>query len=132
MDVSVSNKIHGSKYTFGIKISMPDKRMNIPPTVQLIMLPKTMMVNIPKHMTNSVFTSLLLKLKTEGPGLKPAMLSVAKIKKTAAIFPGIPRLNTGIRLAPDTAELAAYVAAIPSGKPVPNFSGWCDSFLATE
>ena len=48
------------------------------------------------------------------------MVSAESIRNTAAAFPGIPRDKTGIRFAPETEELAASVAAIPSGAPSPN------------
>ena len=80
-------------------------------------------VNRPKAMTSSGFTSAVEKRKTEGPGLKPPMLSAARIRKTAPTLPGMPSDSTGIRLAPETELFAASVAATPSGVPLPNGTG---------
>ena len=68
-------------------------------------------------------------LKTEGPGLKLPIESMARIRKTAAAFPGMPSDKTGIKFAPETALFAASVAAIPSGAPSPNFGSFA-SFCA--
>ena len=79
-----------------------------------------MAVKMPKATTISPFTPSAGRRKTAGPGLKPPMLSIARIRNTAAALPGMPSERTGIRLAPETAEFAASVAATPSGAPVPN------------
>ena len=72
---------------------------------------------MPNAMTNSGLMLPCVKRNTDGPGLKPPMVSVARMRKTAAALPGIPNDKTGIRLAPETDEFAASVAAIPSGAP---------------
>ena len=80
-----------------------------------------MSVKSPKAITISGLVPLDGSLKTPGLGFRPLIESIARIRNTAAALPGMPSDRTGIRLAPDTAELAASVAATPCGTPVPNF-----------
>jgi len=86
------------------------------------------MVNKPNAITSSGFILPSESLNTEGPGLNPLIESAASIRNTAAAFPGIPKDKTGIRMAPDTDEFAASVAAIPSGAPSPNGTSIADFF----
>lgn len=123
IEVSVSRRTTGSNTCLGIRIMKPRLRMNSPPTVQLRKLAMLMMVNRPNAIISSGFTEVSESRNTDGPGLNPPILSVARIRKTAATLPGIPRLRTGIRLAPATALFAVSVAAIPRGIPGPKFSG---------
>ena len=95
-------------------------RMNTPPMVQLHRFAMTIQVNKPNTATSSGFTESVVKRKTLGPGLSPPKDSAAKIRKTAAALPGMPSESTGMRLAPETDEFAASVAATPSGTPSPN------------
>jgi hypothetical protein len=46
------------------------------------------------------------------------------------MLPGMPRLSSGIRLAPTTAELALSVAAMPCRLPLPKLSGSREACLA--
>ena len=97
-------------------------RMNKPPTVQLAMLATNIDVKMPNAITSSKLTPSAGTLNTDGPGLNPPMLSMARIRKTAAALPGMPNERTGMRFAPETDEFAASVAATPSGIPSPNFA----------
>ena len=74
---------------------------------------------MPNAITISPFTPSLGTRNTEGPGFNPSTVSIANMRKMAAALPGIPKDSTGIKFAPETAELAASVDATPSIAPSP-------------
>ena len=66
---------------------------------------------------------------SSGPGLRP-WATKAPNKIAVTLSPGMPNVNKGTRVGPLTALFAASGAAMPSNSPFPNFSGFCELFLA--
>ena len=63
------------------------------------------------------------------PGFKPFIIRAESIMATVP-SPGMPKVKSGIKVAPVTALLADSAAAIPSTEPLPNSSLCFDIFLA--
>ena len=65
----------------------------------------------------------------KGPGLSPCSMIAASITAVVAL-PGMPRDIIGTIAPMAAALLAVSGAAIPSGMPVPNFSGCLENLAA--
>ena len=85
--------------------------------------PKYMLVTAPQKRPGCSLTSM-------GPGCMPwIIIAPRRIAMTA--LAGIPRVRRGIKAPPVAALLAASGPATPAIIPVPNFSGYLETFFST-
>ena len=81
-----------------------------------------------KKTMNTEYIATGLSIKIIGPGLRFFMYSTP-ITMAVIESPGIPKTSAGIHAPAREELLAAPASMMPSGCPVPNFSGSFENFL---
>ena len=82
-----------------------------------------------QHRDDDAVDHIRIGMEQQGSGLQ-IVDQEGTDQKASVTLPGIPMVTSGIRAPPMVALLAHSEATMPSSKPVPNFSGVFDMFLA--